>query len=39
MAFPPTAKTGFESLRGPDRIGSILNDGAEESMDGRKVAK
>jgi len=39
IACPPTAKTGFEPLRGPDRIGSILNDGAEEPMDGCKIAK
>ena len=39
IACPPTAKIGFEPLRGPDRIGSVLNDGAEEPMDGGKIAK
>jgi hypothetical protein len=38
-AYPPTTRTGFEPLRGPDRIGSVLNDGAEEPMDGCKIAK
>jgi len=39
IAYPPTTRTGFEPLRGPDRIGSVLNDGAEEPMDGCKIAK
>src|SRR6516164_3762444 len=39
IAHPPTTRTGFEPLRGPDRIGSVLNDGAEEPMDGCKIAK
>jgi hypothetical protein len=39
IACPPTAKTGFEPLSGPDRIGSVLNDGAEEPMDRGKIAK